>query len=100
MHITDLTVPSLQRIRRIPAVVEYVLSGHLFKLHIQKLTCTVAFAISGIRFLTMENLFQMKLYIYVISRKIMQRDVEEDIINRGSETDVITCVQIAELLET
>ncbi|WZZ77503.1 hypothetical protein YC2023_098075 [Brassica napus] len=24
----------------------------------------------------MENLFQMKLYIYVIRRKIMQRDVE------------------------
>ncbi|CAN6897868.1 unnamed protein product [Brassica oleracea] len=72
----QLKKPSLQRIRRIPAVVEYVLSGH--QLHIQKLTCTVAFAISGIRFLTMENLFQMKLYIYVIRRKIMQRDVERN----------------------
>ncbi|KAL0662324.1 hypothetical protein Bca4012_099161 [Brassica carinata] len=41
--------------------------------------CTVAFAISGIRFLTMENLFQMKLYIYVIRRKIMQRDVEIEV---------------------
>lgn len=85
MHITDLTVaaakkakdflPSLQRIRRIPAVVEYVLSGHRFKLYIPKLTCSVAFAFSGVRCPGRGEPFSDEA-ISVMRRRIMQRDVE------------------------
>jgi len=59
MHITDLLtasakkakdfLPFLQRNRRMPAVVEYVLSGHRFKLLVPKETCSIAFSLSGVR---------------------------------------------------
>ena len=85
MHITDLTVaaakkakdflPSLQRIRRIPAVVEYVLSGHRCKLYIPKLTCSIAFAFSGVRCPGRGEPFSDEA-ISVMRRRIMQRDVE------------------------
>ncbi|KAG2310062.1 hypothetical protein Bca4012_024580 [Brassica carinata] len=88
MHITDLTVaaakkakdflPSLQRIRRIPAVVEYVLSGHRFKLYIPKLTCSVAFAFSGVRCPGRGEPFSDEA-ISVMRRRIMQRDVEIEV---------------------
>ncbi|CAN7037419.1 unnamed protein product [Brassica rapa subsp. trilocularis] len=88
MHITDLTVaaakkakdflPSLQRIRRIPAVVEYVLSGHRCKLYIPKLTCSIAFAFSGVRCPGRGEPFSDEA-ISVMRRRIMQRDVEIEV---------------------
>ncbi|XP_010491343.1 PREDICTED: staphylococcal nuclease domain-containing protein 1 [Camelina sativa] len=88
MHITDLTVaaakkakdflPSLQRIRRIPAVVEYVLSGHRFKLFIPKLTCSIAFSFSGVRCPGRGEPFSDEA-ISVMRRRIMQRDVEIEV---------------------
>ncbi|GFZ11898.1 U2 small nuclear ribonucleoprotein A [Actinidia rufa] len=58
MHVADLTMasakntknflPFLQR-KRMPAVVEYVLNGHQFKLFIPKETCSIAFMFSCVR---------------------------------------------------
>ncbi|CAH2073709.1 unnamed protein product, partial [Thlaspi arvense] len=88
MHVTDLTVaaakkakdflPSLQRIKRIPAVVEYVLSGHRFKLYIPKLTCSIAFSFSGVRCPGRGEPFSDEA-ISVMRRRIMQRDVEIEV---------------------
>jgi staphylococcal nuclease domain-containing protein 1 len=88
MHITDLTVsaakkakdflPSLQRIRRIPAVVEYVLSGHRFKLYIPKITCSIAFSFSGVRCPGRGEPYSEEA-ISVMRRRIMQRDVEIEV---------------------
>ncbi|KAL1196830.1 Ribonuclease TUDOR 1 [Cardamine amara subsp. amara] len=88
MHITDLTVaaakkakdflPSLQRIRRLPAVVEYVLSGHRFKLYIPKITCSIAFSFSGVRCPGRGEPFSDEA-ISVMRRRIMQRDVEIEV---------------------
>lgn len=85
MHITDLTVasakkakdflPSLHRSRRISAVVEYVLSGHRFKLYIPKETCSIAFAFSGVRCPGRGEPYSEES-IALMRRKIMQRDVE------------------------
>ncbi|EFH41014.1 tudor domain-containing protein [Arabidopsis lyrata subsp. lyrata] len=85
MHITDLTVasakkakdflPSLSRGKRISAVVEYVLSGHRFKLYIPKETCSIAFAFSGVRCPGRGEPYSEEA-IALMRRKIMQRDVE------------------------
>ena len=85
MHVTDLTVasakkakdflPSLHRSRRISAVVEYVLSGHRFKLYIPKETCSIAFAFSGVRCPGRGEPYSEEA-IALMRRKIMQRDVE------------------------
>jgi len=68
-------LPSLQRIRRIPAVVEYVLSGHRFKLYIPKITCSIAFSFSGVRCPGRGEPYSEEA-ISVMRRRIMQRDVE------------------------
>ncbi|KAG6481964.1 ribonuclease TUDOR 2-like [Zingiber officinale] len=88
MHITDLTtasikksrdfLPFLQRTRRHTAVVEYVLSGHRFKLLIPKETCTIAFSFSGVRCPGREESFSDDA-IALMRRKILQRDVEIEI---------------------
>ncbi|ESQ31759.1 hypothetical protein EUTSA_v10003594mg [Eutrema salsugineum] len=88
MHIADLTVaaakkakdflPSLHRSRRIPAVVEYVLSGHRFKLYIPKETCSIAFAFSGVRCPGRGEPYSEDA-IALMRRKIMQRDVEIEV---------------------
>ncbi|KAL0718316.1 hypothetical protein Bca4012_067638 [Brassica carinata] len=88
MHITDLTVasakkakdflPSLHRSRRISAVVEYVLSGHRFKLYIPKETCSIAFAFSGVRCPGRGEPYSDEA-IALMRRKIMQRDVEIEV---------------------
>ncbi|KAH0852942.1 hypothetical protein HID58_093619 [Brassica napus] len=88
MHVTDLTVasakkakdflPSLHRSRRISAVVEYVLSGHRFKLYIPKETCSIAFAFSGVRCPGRGEPYSEEA-IALMRRKIMQRDVEIEI---------------------
>ena len=85
MHVTDLTVasakkakdflPSLHRSRRISAVVEYVLSGHRFKLYIPKETCSIAFAFSGVRCPGRGEPYSEDAIAFM-RRKIMQRDVE------------------------
>ncbi|THU53720.1 hypothetical protein C4D60_Mb10t17430 [Musa balbisiana] len=88
MHITDLTMasakkardffPFLQRSRRHAAVVEYVLSGHRFKLLIPKETCTIAFSFSGVRCPGREEPFSDEA-IALMRRKILQRDVEIEV---------------------
>ncbi|CAN8256952.1 unnamed protein product [Cochlearia groenlandica] len=87
-HVADLTVaaakkakdflPSLQRLRRIPAIVEYVLSGHRFKLYIPKLTCSIAFSFSGVRCPGRGEPFSDEA-ISVMRRRIMQREVEIEV---------------------
>ncbi|KAL6319567.1 hypothetical protein AAG906_014243 [Vitis piasezkii] len=74
----------LQRIlqvRRMPAIVEYVLSGHRFKLLIPKETCSIAFSLS----LVFDVLVVMSLFrqaIALMRRKIMQRDIEVETVDR------------------
>ncbi|KAL6996806.1 Translin-1 [Sarracenia purpurea var. burkii] len=86
-HIADLTtasakktkdfLPFLQR-KRMPAIVEYVLSGHRFKLLIPKETCSIAFSFSGVRCPGRGEPFSDEA-ISVMRRKIMQRDVEIEV---------------------
>nr|CAN83456.1 hypothetical protein VITISV_034601 [Vitis vinifera] len=86
MHITDLLMqrkqkdflPFLQRVRRMPAIVEYVLSGHRFKLLIPKETCSIAFSFSGVRCPGRDEPFSDEA-IALMRRKIMQRDVEIEV---------------------
>ncbi|KAG6470595.1 hypothetical protein ZIOFF_071669 [Zingiber officinale] len=88
MHITDLTtasakktrdfLPFLQRTKRHTAVVEYVLSGHRFKLLIPRETCTIAFSFSGVRCPGREEPFSEDA-IALMRRKILQRDVEIEV---------------------
>ncbi|KAJ3678211.1 hypothetical protein LUZ60_002014 [Juncus effusus] len=88
MHITDLTtgsakkardfLPFLQKSRRLPAVVEYVLSGHRFKLLIPKETCSIAFSLSGVRCPGRNEPYSEEA-IALMRRKILQRDVEIEV---------------------
>ncbi|KAL2342841.1 hypothetical protein Fmac_004126 [Flemingia macrophylla] len=88
MHITDLTIasakkakdflPFLHRSRKIPAVVEYVLSGHRFKLLIPKETCSIAFSFSGVRCPGRDEPYSNEAIAFM-RRKIMQRDVEIEV---------------------
>ncbi|VFQ66826.1 unnamed protein product [Cuscuta campestris] len=90
VHITDLTtasvkkardfLPFLQRNRRMSAVVEYVLSGHRFKLFIPKETCSIALSLSGVRCPGRGEPYSDEA-IALMRRKIMQRDVEVEIEN-------------------
>ena len=68
-------LPFLQRSRRLPATVEYVLSGHRFKLLISKETCSIAFSFSGVRCPGRDELYSDEA-IALMRRKILQRDVE------------------------
>ncbi|KAI5329402.1 hypothetical protein L3X38_028799 [Prunus dulcis] len=88
MHITDLMqasakkardfFPFLQKRRKIPAVVEYVFSGHRFKLLIPKETCSIAFAFSGVRCSGRGEPYSDEA-IALMRRRIMQRDVEIEV---------------------
>ncbi|XP_031490324.1 ribonuclease TUDOR 1 [Nymphaea colorata] len=88
MHITDLVtssakkakdfLPFLQRSRRHPAVVEYVLSGHRFKLLIPKETCSIAFSFSGVRCPGRDEPYSDEAIAFM-RRKILQRDVEIEV---------------------
>ncbi|KAF5459553.1 hypothetical protein F2P56_019492 [Juglans regia] len=88
MHVTDLLMapakrareflPYLQKSRRIPALVEYVLSGHRFKLLIPKDTCSIAFSFSGVRCRGRDEPYSDEA-ISLMRRKIMQRDVEIEV---------------------
>ncbi|KAK4488915.1 hypothetical protein RD792_004705, partial [Penstemon davidsonii] len=87
-HVTDLLaanakkakdfLPFLQRNRRMPAVVEYVLSGHRYKIDIPKATCSVAFSLSGVRCPGREEPYSEEAIAFM-RRKIMQRDVEIEV---------------------
>lgn len=87
-HIQDLTsgsakkakdfLPFLQRSRRLPAVVDYVLSGHRFKLIIPKETCTIAFSLSGVRCPGRGEPYSDEALAFM-RRKILQRDVEIEV---------------------
>lgn len=89
-HILDLTtqsakkakdfLPFLHRSRKISAVVEYVLSGHRFKLLCPKETCSIAFSFSGVRCPGRDEPFSDEA-IALMRRRIMQRDVEIEIEN-------------------
>ncbi|KAF5189090.1 Staphylococcal nuclease domain-containing protein [Thalictrum thalictroides] len=88
VHITNLLtasakqankfLPSLQRSRRLPATVEYVLSGHRFKLLIPKETCNIAFSLSGVRCPGRGEPYSDEA-IALMRRKILQRDVEIEV---------------------
>ncbi|KAL9241835.1 hypothetical protein vseg_015899 [Gypsophila vaccaria] len=87
-HIQDLTaasgkkakdfLPFLQRSRRLSAVVEYVLSGHRFKLLIPKETCSIAFSLSGVRCPGRGEPYSEEA-IALMRRRILQRDVEIEV---------------------
>ncbi|KAL8497345.1 hypothetical protein ACS0TY_020872 [Phlomoides rotata] len=87
-HVTDLLtanakkardfLPFLQRNRRMSAVVEYVLSGHRFKIDIPKATCSIAFSLSGVRCPGREEPYSDEAIAFM-RRKIMQRDVEIEV---------------------
>ncbi|KAG8070849.1 hypothetical protein GUJ93_ZPchr0006g46436 [Zizania palustris] len=88
MHITDLTtvsakkardfLPFLQRNRRHSAIVEYVFSGHRFKLTIPKETCSIAFSFSGVRCPGKDEPYSNEA-IALMRRRIVQRDVEIEV---------------------
>ncbi|XP_062022186.1 ribonuclease TUDOR 1-like [Rosa rugosa] len=88
VHMTDLTMitakkardvlPSLQRSRRVSVVVEYVLSGHRFKLYIPKETCSISFSLSGVRCPGRDEPYSDEA-IAVMRRRLMQRDVEIEV---------------------
>ncbi|CAI0449766.1 unnamed protein product [Linum tenue] len=94
MHITDLTssknnnagiakkakdfLPFLQRGRKITAVVEYVLSGHRFKLLVPKETCSIAFALSGVRCPGRDEPYSDEA-IALMRLRLMQREVEIEV---------------------
>ncbi|XP_073159229.1 ribonuclease TUDOR 1 [Henckelia pumila] len=87
-HVTDLLtasakkakdfLPSLQRSGRMTAVVEYVLSGHRFKIDIPKATCSLAFSLSGVRCPGRGEPYSEEA-ISFMRRRIMQRDVEIEV---------------------
>ncbi|KAG8388177.1 hypothetical protein BUALT_Bualt02G0098700 [Buddleja alternifolia] len=86
-HVTDLLtaskkakdfLPFLQRNRRMPAVIEYVFSGHRFKVDIPKATCSGAFSLSGVRCPGREEPYSEEAIAFM-RRKIMQRDVEIEV---------------------
>ncbi|CAL0327720.1 unnamed protein product [Lupinus luteus] len=87
-HITDLItasakkakdfLPFLHRSRKTSAVVEYVLSGHRFKLLIPKETCSIAFSFSGVRCPARGEPYSEEA-IALMRRKILQRDVEIEV---------------------
>ncbi|XP_058087538.1 ribonuclease TUDOR 1-like [Magnolia sinica] len=88
MHVTDLLtasakkakdfLPFLQQSKRLPAVVDYVLSGHRFKLLIPEETCSIPFSFSGVRCPGRDEPFSDEAIAFM-RRKILQRDVEIEV---------------------
>ncbi|XP_058068753.1 ribonuclease TUDOR 1-like [Magnolia sinica] len=88
MHVMDLLtasakkakdfLPFLQQSKRLPAVVDYVLSGHRFKLLIPKETCSIPFSFSGVRCPGRDEPFSDEA-IASMRRKILQRDAEIEV---------------------
>ncbi|XP_050365704.1 ribonuclease TUDOR 1-like [Argentina anserina] len=88
VRLTDLTMataekarevlPSLQQTRRVSAVVEYVLSGHRFKLYLPKETCSISFSFSGVRCPGRDEPYSDEA-IAVMRKRLMQRDVQIEV---------------------
>ena len=68
-------LPFLQRSKRLPAIVDYVLSGHRYKLLIPKETCAIAFSLSGVRCPGRGEPFADDAIAFM-RRKVQQHDVE------------------------
>ena len=68
-------LPFLQRSKRLPAIVDYVLSGHRYKLVIPKETCAIAFSLSGVRCPGRGEPYADDALAFM-RRRIQQRDVE------------------------
>ncbi|CAI5976211.1 unnamed protein product [Closterium sp. NIES-64] len=88
-HINDLSLhgmankargflPFLQRGKRMAAVVDYVLSGHRFKLIIPRESCAIAFALSGVRCPGKGENFSEHAIAFM-RRRIMQHEVEIEV---------------------
>ncbi|BAS78969.1 Os02g0523500, partial [Oryza sativa Japonica Group] len=60
------------------AIVEYVFSGHRFKLTIPKETCSIAFSFSGVRCPGKDEPYSNEA-IALMRRRILQRDVEIEV---------------------
>ncbi|CAI5514726.1 unnamed protein product [Closterium sp. Naga37s-1] len=88
-HINDLSLhgmankargflPFLQRGKRMAAVVDYVLSGHRFKLIIPRESCAIAFALSSVRCPGKGEPFSEHAIAFM-RRRIMQHEVEIEV---------------------
>ncbi|XP_058075711.1 ribonuclease TUDOR 1-like [Magnolia sinica] len=71
-------LPFLQQSERLPVVVDYVLSGHRFKLLIPKETCSIPFSFSSVRCPGRDEPF-LDEAIAFMRRKILLRDVEIEV---------------------
>ncbi|GFY80227.1 TUDOR-SN protein 1 [Actinidia rufa] len=89
MHIADLTTASAKKTKdflpfmqqkRLPAVVEYVLSGHWFLLFVPRETCSIAFSFSGVRCPGRDDPLSNET-IALMRQKIMQR-IEVETVDR------------------
>ncbi|XP_074374885.1 ribonuclease TUDOR 1-like isoform X2 [Apium graveolens] len=71
-------LPELQQDRKINAVVEYLFSGHRYKLYIPQKACYIAFSLSRVRCPGRDTPFLSEA-TELARRIIMQRDVEIDV---------------------
>eukprot|EP00898_Chlorokybus_atmophyticus_P005051 jgi/Chlat1/5547/Chrsp369S00840 len=71
-------LPFFQRTGRVSAVVEYVLSGHRYKLFIPKESCGIAFSLSGVRCPGKDEPYAEEA-LQFMRHKILQHDVEVEI---------------------
>ncbi|MCO5577351.1 hypothetical protein L7F22_031180 [Adiantum nelumboides] len=71
-------LPFLQRAKRLPAVVDYVLSGHRYKILIPRETCAIFFSLSGVRCPGRGEPYAEDA-IGFMRRKILQREVEIEV---------------------
>lgn len=84
-------LPFLQRSGRQPAVVDYVLSGHRFKLIIPKESVAVAFSLAGVRCPGKGDPYADEAMAFM-RRRISQRSVEvtsPPCLENGHSSDVI-----------
>ena len=94
-HLNDLTVPPpqekrnvankaraflpfLQKQKRLPALVDYVLSGHRLKVMVAKEMCEITFSLAGVRCPGRDEPFSEEA-IALMRRKVMQHDVEVEV---------------------
>lgn len=71
---------SLERQGRIPAVVDYVSSGGRLRLVVKKENCTLTLVFAGVR-VPRPNEPQGNAALELVSRRIMQRDVQISVVN-------------------
>eukprot|EP00271_Cylindrocystis_brebissonii_P011331 TRINITY_DN2863_c0_g1_i1.p1 TRINITY_DN2863_c0_g1~~TRINITY_DN2863_c0_g1_i1.p1 ORF type:complete len:1029 (-),score=217.63 TRINITY_DN2863_c0_g1_i1:718-3804(-) len=71
-------LPFLQKNRHLPAVVDYVLSGHRFKVIVPREMCAVAFALAGVRCPGRGEPFSEEAIAFM-RRQVLQRDVEIEV---------------------